>query len=56
MGKEYKTEDIAEKIGLKNPRTRQLLNELVEKGLVSSTAVTKKRRYVRTGDSAHGRQ
>lgn len=25
----YKTEEIAEKIGLKGPRTRQLLNELV---------------------------
>lgn len=49
-GKEYKTEEIAEKIGLKCPRTRQLLNELVEMGYVSFTGTTKKRRYVRTGD------
>lgn len=28
----YKTEEIAEKIGLKGPRTRQLLNELVAMG------------------------
>lgn len=28
----HKTEEIAEKIGLKEPRTRQLLNELVPMG------------------------
>lgn len=44
---EYSTEEIAEKIGLKGPRTRQLLNELVSMGFVSCTAVTKNRRYVR---------
>ena len=31
IGVEYSTEQIAEKIGLKGPRTRQLLNELVNK-------------------------
>ena len=30
---EYSTEQVAEKIGLKGPRTRQLLNELVNKEL-----------------------
>ena len=44
---EYSTEEIAEKIGLKGPRTRQLLNGLVAMGFVSCTAATKNRRYVR---------
>lgn len=44
---EYKTEEIAEKIGLKGPRTRQLLNELVAMGRLTCTAVTKNRRYMR---------
>ena len=43
----YKTEEIAEKIGLKGPRTRQLLNELVAMGRLTCTAVTKNRRYIR---------
>lgn len=34
IGVEYSTEQIAEKIGLKGPRTRQLLNELVNKKLL----------------------
>lgn len=49
LGSEYSTEEVARKIGLKGPRTRQLLNELVAMGLVSCTAVTKNRRYVRVG-------
>lgn len=32
-GVEYSAEQVAEKIGLKGPRTRQLLNELVNKEL-----------------------
>lgn len=43
----YKTEEIAEKIGLKGPRTRQLLNELVAIGRLTCTAATKNRRYIR---------
>ncbi len=43
----YRTEDIAEKIGLKGPRTRQLLNELVAMGRLTCTAATKNRRYIR---------
>ncbi len=43
----YKTEEIAEKIGLKGPRTRQLLNELVAMGRLNCTAATKNRRYIR---------
>ncbi len=56
IGREYKTEEVAEKIRLKGPRTRQLLNELVDKGFVACTAATKRRRYIRIGDSSHGRQ
>lgn len=44
---EYSTEEIAEKIGLKGPRTRRLLNELVAMGFVSCTVATKNRRYVK---------
>lgn len=43
----YRTEEIAEKIGLKGPRTRQLLNELVVMGRLTCTAATKNRRYIR---------
>ena len=35
-GKEYTTENIATLIGLKGPRPRQLMKELVEMGLVES--------------------
>ena len=44
-GREYTTEAIAGIIGLKGPRTRQLLNELVELGKVESFGTTKDRRY-----------
>ena len=43
----YKTEEIAEKIGLKGARTRELLNELVVMGRLTCTAATKNRRYIR---------
>ena len=43
----YESEEIAEKIGLKEPRTRQLLNELVAMGRLTCTAATKNRRYIR---------
>lgn len=41
IGVEYSTEQIAEKIGLKGPRTRQLLNELVNKELLACVGTTK---------------
>ena len=44
-GGEYTTEAIAGIIGLKGPRTRQLMNELVELGKVESLGTTKDRRY-----------
>ncbi len=44
-GREYTTEAIARIIGLKGPRTRQLMNELVELGKVESLGTTKDRRY-----------
>lgn len=45
--KSYRTEEIAQSLGLKNPRTRQLLNELVAMNLISCTGSTKKRRYIK---------
>ena len=45
--REYSAEEIAVLIGLKGPRTRQLLNELVAVGKVRVTAMTKGRRYIR---------
>lgn len=47
QGKSYRTEEVAQMIGLKGPRTRQLLNELAAMNLVSCTAATKNRRYVK---------
>ena len=44
-GREYTTEAIAGEIGLKGPRTRQLMNELVRLGKVESLGTTKDRRY-----------
>ena len=46
-GVQYSTEQIAKEIGLKGPRTRQLLNELVGMGVLEGTAATKNRRYVK---------
>ena len=40
-GREYTTEAIAGIIGLKGPRTRQLMNELVELGKVESIGTTR---------------
>ena len=42
---EYSAEEIAELIGLKGSRTRQLLKELADKGKISLTAATKNRKY-----------
>lgn len=47
QGKPYSTEEVAKMIGLKGPRTRQLLNELVAMDLLFCTAATKSRRYVK---------
>lgn len=49
-GVEYSTEQVAEKIGLKGPRTRQLLNELVNKELLACIGTTKRRRYIKSVD------
>lgn len=49
-GIEYSTEQVAEKIGLKGPRTRQLLNELVNKELLACIGTTKRRRYIKLVD------
>ena len=49
-GIEYSTEQVAEKIDLKGPRTRQLLNELVNKELLACIGTTKRRRYIKPVD------
>ena len=49
-GVEYSTEQVAEKIDLKGPRTRQLLNELVNKELLACIGTTKRRRYIKPVD------
>ena len=49
-GIEYSTEQVAEKIGLKGQRTRQLLNELVNKELLACIGTTKRRRYIKPVD------
>jgi DNA-binding MarR family transcriptional regulator len=46
-GIEYSAEEIATKIGLKSPRTRQLLKQLADMELIRTTASTKNRRYVK---------
>ena len=49
-GIEYSTEQMAEKIGLKGPRTRQLLNELVNKELLACIGTIKRRMYIKQVD------
>ena len=49
-GIEYSTEQVAEKIGLKGPRTRQLLKELVNEELLACIGTTKRRRYIKPVD------
>lgn len=45
--KEYSAEKLAEKIGLKSARTRQILKELIEMGLIRSNGKTKGKRYIK---------
>lgn len=58
-GIEYSTEQVAEKIGLKGPRTRQLLNELVNKELLVCIGTTKEEGILKcrsgcnVGDNKH---
>lgn len=44
---EYSAEEIAELLGLKGSRTRQLLKELADMGKITITAATKNRKYKR---------
>ncbi len=44
-GVEYKTADIAEKLGLKAPRTRELIKLLTEEGTVEALGSNRDRRY-----------
>ena len=44
---EYSSDEIAEMIGLKGSRTRQLLKELIDRNLIIATTETKNRRYIK---------
>jgi len=44
---EYSTEEIAEKVDLKNSRTRELLKVLVENNKVAAIGVNRNRRYIK---------
>jgi ATP-dependent DNA helicase RecG len=46
-GIEYRTKEMADLLGLKPSRTREIMNELLHKGYVRGTASTKNRRYVK---------
>ncbi|MCC8127451.1 MAG: MarR family transcriptional regulator [Clostridiales bacterium] len=43
----YSSQEIADVLGVKLPRTRQLLNELISLGLIQATAATKNRKYIK---------
>ncbi|MCD7762427.1 MAG: hypothetical protein LUI14_04355 [Lachnospiraceae bacterium] len=45
--KPYSSQEIADVLGVKLPRTRQLLNELISLGLIQATAATKNRKYIK---------
>ena len=44
---EYSCDEIAEAIGLKSPRIRQILNELVSMNKIITSGATKGRRYIK---------
>ncbi|MGI6736164.1 MAG: ATP-binding protein [Anaerovoracaceae bacterium] len=46
-GVEYSAAELAEILGIKGSRTRELLNDLVDKGLLNKTAETNRRRYLK---------
>lgn len=46
-GREYSANEVAELIGLRGSRTRQLLKQLVDFKKVNVTADTKNRRYIK---------
>ena len=50
LNKEYSASEIAELVGLKGSRTRQLLKELVDSGKIEAKGNTKGKRYIRFGD------
>lgn len=46
-GREYRSDEISELVGLKGSRTRQLLKELIELGMIETTGSTRGKRYVK---------
>ena len=53
VDREYSSYEVAEKIGLKSTRARQLLKELADAGYIESTGSTNGKKYIkRTGSVA----
>lgn len=46
-GKEYRSDEISELVGLKGSRTRQLLKELIDIGKIETNGSTRGKRYVK---------
>ena len=46
-GKEYSVNELAELVGLKGTRTRELLRELAEMGKIETVGSTKGKRYIK---------
>lgn len=44
-GKKYRVSDISEMLGLQASRTRQLLSELIDMGIIGTTGITKNKEY-----------
>lgn len=49
-GKEYKSSEMAELLGLKVPRTRVILRTLQEQGKITAIGSNRNRRYVKLVD------
>ena len=46
-GREYRSDEISELVGLKGSRTRQLLKELIEIGKIETSGSTRGKRYIK---------
>ena len=49
-GRKYSSDEVAEIVGLKISRTRQLLKELADLGKVEASGSTKGKRYIKPCD------
>ena len=46
-GREYRSDEISELVGLRGSRTRQLLKELIKLGMIEVSGSTRGKRYVK---------